>query len=156
MSWLQSADFRPVLCAKTGMRPMFSTHLKMSAEQWKEIRLMLKKLGLLQRLHVKSFKLDILEDVYSVFGDEIEGYTWDEGNVEQFGKSTVIQSKKRLVIERWWTWTTEEMVCADRKAGFESAVYDMGNCSGKVYDKFISWGVTEFTEDYHCSMGLNW
>jgi len=145
-----------LLCAKTGMRPMFSTHLKMSTEQWKEIRLMLKKLGLLQLLHVKSFKLDILEDAYSVLGDEIEGYTWDEGNVEQFGKSTVIQSKKRLVIERWWQWTTEEMVRADREAGFESAVYDMGNCSGKVYDKFIGWGVTEFAEDYHCSMGLNW
>ena len=72
------------------------------------------------------------------------------------GKSTVIQSKKRLVIERWWQWTTEEMVQKDRESGFESGVYDMGNCPATVYDQFISWGITEFTEDYHCSMGLNW
>ena len=145
-----------MLCAKTGMRPMFSTHLKMTAEQWQEVRLMLKKLGLLPLLHVKSFKLDILEDAYSVLGDEIEGYTWDEGDIEQFQKSTLKQSKKRLVIERWWTWSTEEKTRADREAGFETAVYDMGNCSSQLYEKFLSWGITEFTEDYHCSMGLNW
>lgn len=145
-----------LLCAKTGMRPMFSTHLKMTAEQWQEVRLMLKKLGLLPLLHVKSFKLDILEDAYSVLGDEIEGYTWDEGDIEQFQKSTLKQSKKRLVIERWWTWSTEEKTRADREAGLETAVYDMGNCSSQLYEKFLSWGITEFTEDYHCSMGLNW
>jgi glycerophosphoryl diester phosphodiesterase len=147
-----------ILCAKTGMRPMFSTHLKMSADQWQHIRSMLEKCKLLPFFHIKSFNLDILEDAYSVFGEDIEGYTWDEGNAEQFKNSRVGQSRRRLVIERLRERTTAEVVCNDRAAGFETAVYNYETeigC-GEDYQKFFDMGVTEFTEDHHCSMGLNW
>lgn len=145
-----------LLCAKTGMRPMFSTHLKMSVDSWKQIRLMLQTYKLLHLFHIKSFKLDILEDAYSVFGDDIEGYTWDEGNSEQFKAGKLGSSTSRLVIERLPDRTTEAVIRADRAAGFETAVYEMGRCCAEEYRKFLELGVCEFTEDYHCSMGLNW
>lgn len=145
-----------LLCAKTGMRPMFSTHLRMSEDAWRAIRSMLERYRLLHLFHIKSFQLEILEDAYAVFGDEIEGYTWDEGNARQFQNSALGRSPRRLVIERLPDRTTEDVIRADRAAGFETAVYEMGHCSGEDYRKFFELGVTEFTEDHHCSMGLNW
>ena len=117
---------------------------------------MLERYRLLHLFHIKSFKLEILEDAYAVFGDEIEGYTWDEGNARQFQNSALGRSPRRLVIERLPDRTTEDVIRADRAAGFETAVYEMGHCSGEDYRKFFDLGVTEFTEDHHCSMGLNW
>ena len=81
-----------LLCAKTGMRPMFSTHLRMSEDAWRAIRSMLERYRLLHLFHIESFQLEILEDAYAVFGDEIEGYTWDEGNARQFQNSALGRS----------------------------------------------------------------
>ena len=135
---------------------MFSAHPNLPLEKWKEVREMLVHHGLLRQFHVKSFELKALEDAYSVFGDDIDGYTWDEGNVEQLKASKVAQTKRRLGIERARKYTTEENVRESREAGFFSAMYSLGRCSSEDYKEFIRWGVTEFTEDFHCSMGLNW
>lgn len=144
------------LCSRTGMRPMFSTHPNLPIEKWKEVRQMLVKHGLLRQFHVKSFRIKTLEEAYSVFGEDIDGYTWDEGNVEELKQSKVAQTKLRLGIERGRYRTTEENVRESREAGFFSAMYSLGRCAGEDYREYIRWGVTEFTEDYHCSMGLNW
>ena len=40
--------------------------------------------------------------------------------------------------------------------GFSVAAYNLPRGDMGVYERLISWGVTEFTEDHHVSMGLNW
>ena len=39
-------------------------------------------------------------------------------------------------------------------AGFFAAAYDVGMRDYTEYEVLMSYGVTEFTDDFHCSMGL--
>ena len=144
------------LCAKTGMRPMFSTHPALTVGQWEQVKKMLARRGLLPLFHIKSFSLDVLETAYSVFGDEIDGYTWDDGDAEKFKASALADACCRLGIEHRRTAITAESVAAIREAGFFAAAWNVGRIPSDEYRRLIALGVTEFTEDYHCSMGLNW
>lgn len=144
------------LCAKTGMRPMFSTHPALSVEEWKKVKLMLKKYGLLKVFHIKSFSLEILETAYSIFGDSIEGYTWDDGDVKKMKETAINPYKCRVGIELKFDSYTKEIVEEIIDAGFFAAAWKIGHRNMDEYRRVMSYGVTEFTEDYHCSMGLNW
>ena len=42
------------------------------------------------------------------------------------------------------------------ETGFSAAAYYLPRRDISVYERLISWGVTEFTEDHHISIGLNW
>jgi glycerophosphoryl diester phosphodiesterase len=146
-----------LLCARTGMRPMFSTHHPgLTVPQWQQVKDMLVKLGLLKNFHIKSFRLVILQTAYSVFGTEIEGYTWDNGDVAQMSKSGIDASRCRVGIEWKAAAYTQENVRKILDAGFFAAAWSIGRVNSVKYEELISYGVTEFTEDYHCSMGLNW
>ena len=151
------------LCAKTGMRPMFSTHPDLPTEKWIEVKEMLKKRGLLKNFHVKSFGLEVLQHAYSVLGTEIEGYTLDVGTdkwtddlPEKILNSGIDTKACRCGIEIRFRNYTQEIATAIREAGFFAAVWDIKRRDFDEYTKLMSWGVTEFTEDYHCSMGLNY
>ena len=50
----------------------------------------------------------------------------------------------------------EEDVKHIPEAGFSVAAYYLPRRDMSIYERLISWGVTEFTEDHHVSMGLNW
>ena len=41
-------------------------------------------------------------------------------------------------------------------AGMFASAWWIERTSAEEYRRLISYGVTEFTEDHHCSMGLNW
>lgn len=144
------------LCAKTGMRPMFSTHPALSVEEWKQVKLMLKKYGLLKVFHIKSFSLEILETAYSVFGDSIEGYTWDDGDVKKMKETAINPYKCRVGIELKFDSYTKEIAEEIIDAGFFAAAWKINHRNMDEYRRVMDYGVTEFTEDYHCSMGLNW
>ena len=145
------------IMAKTGIHPMFSTHPAPSESAWAKVKDMLLRYGLTKKFHVKSFKLPILEHAYSIFGDTIDGYTWDNGNVEDFKKSKLYGANCRLGIELVKKDMTRELAREIIDAGFFAAVFGLKErVHYEEIEELMEWGVTEFTEDHHCSMGLNW
>ncbi len=148
------------LCAKTGMRPMFSTHPGLDAEQWNQIKEMLKERGILKNFHIKSFRIEQLQTAYSVFGTEIDGYNfdvkeWDDSRVDALLNSGIDAKACRVGIEIQFSHYTEEIARAIRKAGFFASAWNIKRRDFSEYERLFDLGVTEFTEDYHCSMGLN-
>ncbi len=148
------------LCSRTGMRPMFSTHPDMSTEDWLRIKAMLKKYGLLKSFHIKSGGLDIIEHAYSIFGTEIEGYTWDKSAIDEelvrkFDALGIDKTKCRVGIEVQMGKYTPEIAKMITDAGYFAAAWAIKRRDFEEYERLIEMGVTEFTEDYHCSMGLN-
>ncbi len=122
---------------------------------------MLTRYGILKNFHIKSFRLEVLQLAYSVFGTEIDGYTWDnklwdDNKIEMLRSIGIDSSKCRLGIELKFREYTQEIAKKIVSAGLFSAAWAIGRASAEEYRRLISWGVTEFTEDYHCSMGLNW
>lgn len=65
-------------------------------------------------------------------------------------------SKCRVGIELKFDSYTKEIAEAIIDAGFFAAAWKIGHRNMDEYRRVMSYGVTEFTEDYHCSMGLNW
>ena len=147
------------LCKESGMKPMFSTHPGLTVEQWGEVKDMLSVRGLLPYFHIKSFGLDILECAYSVFGSEIDGYTYDVSSwtptrVSDFKKLGIDRSACRVGIEFQFGEYTEEIAREISDGGFFASAWNVFRRDYREYERLISFGVTEFTEDYHCSMGL--
>ena len=149
------------LCAKVGMMPMFSTHPGLTTEQWKEVKEMLSKRGLLKKFHVKSFHIDILKTAYSVLGTDIDGYTfdvgkWQDSHIDALLNSGIDVKACRVGIEVDFHNYTEQIAKAIRDAGLFASAWNIWHRDFEEYERLIAWGVTEFTEDYHCSMGLNY
>lgn len=148
------------LCSKTGMKPMFSTHPALTKEQWEQVKKMLKKYDLLKHFHIKG-GISVIPGAYEVMGDEIDGYTVDiqkllPDTIEKFDAIGVDRSRCRTVIEMRQEKVEEEDVKKVLEAGYTAAIWNMvHSVSFTEYERFIEWGVTEFTEDRHCSMGLN-
>ena len=149
------------LCAKTGMRPMFSTHPALTVEQWQTVKQMLTARGLLKKFHVKSFRIETLKTAYSVFGTEIDGYTydldaWEDARVDELLTSGIDVRACRVGIEVLFRDYTEQIAATIRNAGLFAAAWGIKRRDFEEYERLLGWGVTEFTEDYHCSMGLNY
>ncbi len=153
------------LCAKTGMRPMFSTHPGLSREKWLEVKAMLTKYGILEKFHIKSFETDVLKLAYEVFGTEIEGYTYDirakkaedvipaVAEIDEIGFDL---DKVRVGLEIPSYSMTPEKAAYIISKGYFSSVWKVLNMPSDEYNKLIEMGVTEFTDDYNCSYGLKW
>ena len=149
------------LCAKTGMRPMFSTHPGLSVEKWREVKKMLTERGILQNFHIKSFDIEVLKTAYSIFGTEIDGYTYDvhtctPEHIETLRTSGIDARNCRVGIESIYSTYTKEIAQSIIAAGFFASAWNIPRITWADYERLISWGVREFTEDHHCSMGLNW
>lgn len=149
------------LCAKTGMRPMFSTHPGLTQEQWHQIKDMLRKRGLLKNFHIKSFQLEQLKMAYSVFGTEIDGYTydidkWSDSLIDDLLAAGIDTCACRVGMEVRFDDYTEQIASSIRSAGLFAAAWKIKRRDFDEYKRLMSIGVTEFTEDYHCSMGLNY
>lgn len=154
------------ICRDYGMKPFFSIHPNLSEEEWRKVREKLIRYDLLDKFQVKSSKIQVLESVFKVFGNEINCYTlWameykDEmietlaGLNADFTKVRgVIEFREKLDTENF----TEEIVNKIKAAGFTaSALSCWGRKTGEYYKRLISLGVSEFTEDYHCSFDLDW
>ena len=149
------------LCAKTGIRPVFSTHPGLTIDQWKQVKDMLECRGLLGCFHIKSFDINILETAYSVYGTDIDGYTydidnWEDSRINLLKNIGIDTEICRVGIEVRFDEYTKKIAHNIREAGFFAAAWDIGQRDFEEYERLISWGVHEFTEDYHCSMGLNY
>ena len=147
------------LCAETGMDPMFSTHPNLPPQKWLEVKEMLTRYGLLKGFHVKAPDAQTIADAYAVLGSEIDGYTLDVQRLEADSVATMLQTgvdvtRCRVGIEIRYKNCTEAAVKEVLAAGMFAAVWNLPRCSFEEYERLLSYGVTEFTEDYHCSPGL--
>ena len=116
---------------------------------------------IIEKIVIKSFGLDILKTAYSVFGTEIDGYTYDIGKYDQTKipallGSGIDASACRVGMEIAFNDYTEEIANDIRKAGFFAAAWNIQRRDFSEYERLMSFGVTEFTEDNHCSMGLSY
>ena len=145
------------ICSKTGVKPMFSAHedaLRISG--WLRIKQMLEQYGLTKQLHVKSPCMDVLETAFDLFEDGIDSYTLDHYAPEQMKRSALSDAKCRKVIEvRSVNLHSRDEVQRVLDQGFAFSVA-AGPNTLEPYSRLIDWGVTEFTVNYHCSVGLNW
>lgn len=147
-------------CAMTGTKPILSTHPALPISAWEEIKDLCQKYGILEKLNVKSFTLSILQTAHSVLGDAIDGYTLDTSGVTNY--ESTIASLVGLGIETKKTveWdsanVTKEAIEATLNAGCTCAVWNVARMNGARYKELMSFGVTEFTDDYNCNFGLLW
>lgn len=149
------------LCAKTGMKPMFSTHPGPTEEGWQEIKAMLDKYNLRSKITVKAFAVSILESAYAALGDT-DGYIYDVNDIDVEAYSNALDNSAlrnytgRKGIEYVASEITQEIAIATRERGYIVSAWSLGNMKGERYYELISFGVTEFTDDNNGSAGLNW
>lgn len=154
------------ICRDYNMKPFFSIHPNFTDEEWQRVRKMLIDYDLLDKFQVKSSAINVLESVFRVFGNEINCYTlwsmaYKDELIEKLSGLNLDLSKVRGVIEILEKLDTEnfneEIVQKIKAAGFTpSALSCWGKKTGAYYQRLISLGVKEFTEDDHCSFELNW
>lgn len=152
------------LCAKTGMRPVFSTHPALTEPQWAEVRGMLDKFGLTDKLNIKSFDPKVLKTAWKIFGTDIEGYTLDCGDWDNSAETCIAtmdaigfdKSSSRVGIELYPGALSPERVMAIKDAGYFAACWGMCKAPAVKFREAIAMGVTEFTDDYNCCAGLDW
>ncbi|MBQ6707951.1 MAG: hypothetical protein IJM97_03270 [Clostridia bacterium] len=154
------------ICHDYNMKPFFSIHPNFTDEEWQQVRKMLIDHDLLDKFQVKSYRIDVLESVFRVFGNDINCYTlwskvYNDDMIEKLSSLNLDLSKVRGVIEIQEKSDmknfNEDMVERIKAAGFTpSAICCWGRKTGEYYQRLISLGVNEFTEDYHCSFELNW
>ncbi len=165
------------VCAQYGMSPVLSVHS--SSDFWGQkgidhftyIRKMAEKNGVLRQLRVKSGNYKIQKAALRVFGHDIAGYiliqgqksTWDPLEVAKMaglvsnGKNSIKDSNYNVVMEYFYAAATDAKIQHAMKQGFPVSIATTGpGISGPELERLITMGVTEFTVDHHCSMGLNW
>ncbi len=155
------------ICSLTGMDPIFSVHPALTKEQWLYVRKLLEKYRLLEHFWIKMSHPEKTKPAVEVFDDEIAGYIliqgvkqdWDpDERVKEIGLD---RNRHNIVVEFFHIPqnedTVDEKIRRARAEGYPVSVAAMlGGVSGVTMQKLIDIGVSEFTLDYHCSMGLVW
>lgn len=155
------------VCSMTGMQPIFSVHPCLTQDQWKYVREKLVKYRLLDQFRVKLGDPDGVRDAEAVLHDDIAGYIVIQGSktdwdpLERVKECGLDPKKHRIVIEFFYIPSTEdkidEKIRVAREEGFDVSLALMtGGTTGPTMQKLIDMGVSEFTLDHHCSMGLDW
>ncbi len=152
------------ICSSTGMQPIFSVHPELTREQWVYVRKLLIKHRLLEHFWVKSSKVNTQKLCLDVFGDEIAGhiliFNTRDGMKDpaELAREIGFDLKRHKVVVEYFHHTiTEEKIKQALAGGFPVSVAAMlGGVSGPRMQELIDHGVTEFTVDRHCSMGLSW
>ena len=151
------------ICSMTGMQPIFSVHPELTKEQWLHVKELLIKYRLLEHFWVKSHQIKTHKICNEVFGTEIAGriviqpsrLDWDPA--EMVRKMELDPKANNVVIEFFNIAATEKKIRTARDEGFPVSIAAMvGGISGVYMKQLIDLGVSEFTLDHHCSMGLAW
>lgn len=151
------------ICSMTGMQPIFSVHPELTKEQWQHVKELLIKYRLLEHFWVKSHKVNTHRICNEVFGTEIAGriaiqptrLDWDPA--EMVREMELDPKENNVVIEFFGVAANEKKIKTARDEGFPVSIAAMsGGISGIHMKKLIDLGVSEFTLDHHCSMGLSW
>jgi len=155
------------ICSMTGMQPIFSVHPNLTKAEWEYTRRLLIKYRLLDQFWIKQSDPEGVKIALEVFGNDIAGYIVIQGSKQEWDPLQRVREcgldpkKHRIVIEYFYIPYTEdkidEKVKTAKDEGFSVSVAAMkGGTSGPAMKKLIDLGVSEFTLDHHCSMGLDW
>ncbi|MBE7063032.1 MAG: hypothetical protein E7390_04480 [Ruminococcaceae bacterium] len=152
------------ICSSTGMQPIFSVHPALTREEWLYVRKLLVKYRLLEHFWVKTGNVETQKLCLEVFDDEIAGrillFNTRDGMINPADVAREIgldQKRHNVVVEYFYHTVTEEKIKQALAGGFPVSVAAMmGGVSGPRMQELIDLGVTEFTVDRHCSMGLSW
>lgn len=163
---LKMDDFLAI-CAKTGMRPIFSIHPTLTADQWSALKVLVDKYGLANQLSVKDGDTITWTRVINAFGDGnvysiicLSSTAIDAVSKISSWRTSASAPNTRVDVE-WmhfdptdntYVTRTQEALAAGH---IVSAVLDQDN-TGNYIKACIENGITEFTNERHCSMGLNW
>ena len=81
---------------------------------------------------------------------------WDPA--ERAAECGIDPSRHNVVVEYFYRAFTVEKLQKAKAAGFKniSLATTDGGFSGPAMEKLIKMGISEFTLDHHCSMGLDW
>lgn len=151
------------ICSMTGMQPVFSVHPMLDRDQWIYVRKLLEKYRLLEHFWVKSGNAIAHKLTSEILGNDIAGHImlqspkldWDP--IEKAKELELDPEKTNVVVEIFGFSATEKKIRTARDEGFLVSVAAMkGGISGPQMRKMIDLGVSEFTVDHHCSMGLDW
>ncbi len=151
------------ICSMTGMQPIFSVHPQLTRDQWLYVKELLIKYRLLEHFWVKCGRLEVQKLCNEVFGNEIAGriliqginLDWDPAELAR--EMELDREKTNVVVEFFGFAATEKKIKTARDEGFLVSIAAMrGGVSGPHMKKLIDMGVSEFTLDHHCSMGLDW
>ena len=174
------------VCARTGMKPMFSCHSNrdygiLSPEEWRDVRRMLEKYGILNQMQVKAAPVAVADmndpeksvfaGAYNVLGTDIDSYTLDYNNGSDKMTSNGLAHLKALnwydplicKIEYFDPETvttghllTEEFIAPAKAEGLTISVANDSTRTVERMHQLIEMGITEFTEDVFYSFGLNY
>ena len=151
------------ICSNTGMQPTFSVHPPLSRDEWLYVRHLLIKYRLLEHFRVKSHQQETLQLCREIFDDEIAGYiiiqgARDDWRVDDFAKEAGLDKKRHNVVAEFFHHrATDERIKQTLADGYPVSIAAMrGGVGGPRMQELIDLGVSEFTLDHHCSMGLSW
>ena len=143
---------------------MLSVHPALTASDWEEIKSLAQKYNVLDKLDVKLRPGDdYVDPAYQVFGDKVQRYSIyvysEEGCLWALNKLNTLGSKGAIApcIEMLYSKANREMAEKILRNGYTCSIFDSSRTlTGERLKEMMSWGVTEFTSNYHHSYGLNW
>lgn len=157
-----------MICAKTGIHPMLSIHPNYTTSEWQEVKIMTDGLSLTNRLNLKfGGGAGYFSTTYPIFGDSIESYAVDTGSgvdytntmLDAIREYNIDITKVKVGIEYFYNAIDLEKVANAKSAGlFVAMTMDGsgGNDTSEDYEYWMEHGVSEFTDNNHTSVGLNW
>lgn len=170
------------ICAKTGMRPVFSIHPAPTLEQWGILKDLLDKYNLTKYCSVKSGNYisssnnnpSVWKNVITTFGDEnIYSiiFLLGKGTTYQTNMATLIANGRqdsgavntKISVEFYDSdissnARSQEMMQEAMDAGYEVSIILENNASTDKMEHYLDIGVTKFAilKNGFCSNGLNW
>lgn len=169
------------ICSMCNMAPIFSVHStgfgSTYAAGFAYIRELAVKWNVLNKLWIKSGSASVQSAAFEAFGTDMAGMilirgqssTWDpleqaklivNNNGDHVLATTATSAKEAvmpLVFELFHAAATDEAIALGISEGFKVSIATTDAAlTGPVMMAYIGKGVTEFTDDYHCSLGLDW
>lgn len=159
-------------CVKTDVHPVFSIHPKWTAEQWEEIKALVAKYNLLDKLNIKGgYGTNFIDTIFSVFGSDIESFLIDlalekqptSDQIRYLASKNWDKSKITVGFEYMSNsggYFSDAKIELLRENGLVHGLYYIATDSHPLNTVFIkdciNKGCYELCADYFFSNGLNW
>lgn len=159
-------------CAKTGVHPVFSIHPNWDIDQWEELRDLVAKYNMLDKLNIKGgYSQKFIDTIYRVFGSSIESFLIDLALEKQPTNKQI-----NALAEKPWDlarisvgfeymsnaggYFNDERLSMIRQNGLVHGLYyhasDVFPLNSEFIKNCIRKGCYEVSVDYFFSNGLNW
>lgn len=170
------------ICSSCGMQPMLSEHGNIinsqdivvdgglttisGKEKIEKLKELLTKYSLLSAFRVKANSVSVLSQMFDVFKNEIESYTFYDASSADAWVSDPTLSNLGVTVKKGIELSYNVFNALQNKKAYMNNVYN-SNCfmglygftrifDSSIYDECLSYGVTEITDDYNGCSALNW